>query len=109
MPPPSDEITAFQRSGQTPAQAYEQASRVELRFIAGSGLLGCFVGLMLGLRLIALSRSQIQTDYRTDRAACISCGRCYDYCPKEYERRGSVGESSATPSPTPALLTAQGK
>ena len=25
---------------------------------------------------------------RADRASCLACARCYDYCPREHELRG---------------------
>jgi NosR/NirI family nitrous oxide reductase transcriptional regulator len=29
---------------------------------------------------------------RADRASCLACARCYEYCPRELELRGSGGE-----------------
>jgi NosR/NirI family nitrous oxide reductase transcriptional regulator len=30
-------------------------------------------------------------DNRADRASCVSCARCYEYCPREVQRRGGEG------------------
>ncbi len=32
-------------------------------------------------------------DLRADRASCMACARCYEYCPRELERRDSDGHN----------------
>lgn len=52
-----------------------------------AGFFGGFLGLILGGKLILLSLRSRQRDYEADRAGCVSCGRCFKYCPKEQEYR----------------------
>ena len=44
---------------------------------------GAWVGLVIGVKLIHLSIRRRRTDYMPDRAGCVSCGRCFWYCPGE--------------------------
>jgi ferredoxin len=67
-----------------PADAlFAQARAIRGRFRMGSILLGAFLGLVVGGRLIAFSVRRRSPDYRPDRADCFSCGRCIPYCPVE--------------------------
>ena len=43
-----------------------------------------------GAKLIYLSVRRRRTDYQPDRAACVSCGRCFWYCPSEQARQGWI-------------------
>ena len=45
-------------------------------------MLGAFVGLVIGVKLISLSFDQPHRVYEPDAANCVACGRCYSYCPK---------------------------
>jgi ferredoxin len=102
----SDEYTAFQKTGQRPAELYARADAIRHNFVIGGWVLGAWVGLIIGAKLVGLSRSRARTDYETDNAGCVACGRCFDYCPKEYERRGEVGTPSDAPdTPAPELVT----
>ncbi|MBN1590937.1 MAG: 4Fe-4S binding protein [Pirellulales bacterium] len=55
------------------------------------GAFGAWVGLVIGVKLIWLSRSRKQVDYAPDTANCVSCGRCFWYCPQEHIRQGWIG------------------
>jgi NosR/NirI family transcriptional regulator, nitrous oxide reductase regulator len=44
------------------------------------------------VKLIHLSLRRRRTDYQPDRAACVSCGRCFWYCPGEQVRQGWIQE-----------------
>ena len=50
-------------------------------------MLGGFLGLVVVGEFLALSVRRRRTDYEADPASCLACGRCYQYCPKEHERR----------------------
>ena len=58
--------------------------------VGAGGWLGAWVGLVIGLKLIHLSIRRRRTDYQTDRTSCVSCGRCFWYCPNEQARLGLV-------------------
>ena len=51
---------------------------------------GAFVGLVVGLQLIAFTIRRQRKDYEADRASCVACGRCFAYCPRERVRRGDL-------------------
>jgi len=52
----------------------------------GGLLLGLWFGLVIGARLMGLLYSTRQIDFEPDPGACLSCGRCYKWCPRERER-----------------------
>ena len=68
---------------------YRQAIAVRKQFDIGSSLLGIWIGLVIGLKLIMLSIRRRRTTYEIDQAACLGCGRCYSSCP--VERAGVEG------------------
>jgi ferredoxin len=82
----TDAGTAFRATGQQTRELYEQAANIRARFEVGGWILGGFVGLVIGLKLIGLSVWRQRTDYEADRAGCLACGRCYKYCPREHVR-----------------------
>ena len=75
------EITAFRSSGVPQEQLVAEAGRIEQEFLRGSRIFGGFIGLVFGLTLIGLFRTPYRTDYVANRATCLSCSRCVDYCP----------------------------
>ncbi len=86
----TDASDFFRASGQSIASLYEDAAAIQVRFGRGGWFFGGFLGLILGGKLILLCLRPRQTDYEAERAGCVSCGRCYQYCPKEHERRLGV-------------------
>jgi len=79
----TDASDAFRATGKDVKELYEDASAIRERFGLGSWFFGGFVGLVIGLKLIAVSVSRQRTDYEADRASCLACGRCFEYCPRE--------------------------
>jgi len=82
----TDASSAFRATGKKINELYEQASNIRARFELGGWILGGFIGLVIGLKLIGLSVWRQRTDYEADRAGCLSCGRCFNYCPREHLR-----------------------
>lgn len=78
---------AFRTTGMETGELYKQAANIRENFGIGGLILGCFIGLVIGLKLIAVSVWRQRTDYEADRASCFACGRCYEYCPIEHRRR----------------------
>jgi NosR/NirI family nitrous oxide reductase transcriptional regulator len=78
---------AFRATGQAGEALYKDATAIRNRFAVGGALLGGFLGLVVGGKLIALSVRRRRLDYEADPAGCFACGRCYQFCPKEHERR----------------------
>ncbi|MBL7153514.1 MAG: 4Fe-4S binding protein [Phycisphaerae bacterium] len=79
----TDPSTAFRATGRAVEDLYQEASIIRERFTLGGRLLGGFMGLVIGLKLAAVSVWRKRTDYEADRAGCIACGRCFKYCPRE--------------------------
>ncbi len=96
--PPADEdlypeIEAFKRTGLSQERAEARALETVQRFRKGCAWSGAFIGIMIALRLLALTRLQRRTLHEADRVRCVACGRCFAACPKNQE--GDKG--SATP------------
>jgi polyferredoxin len=93
----TDASAAFRATGRQIKDLYEEASSIRARFELGGWMLGGFVGLVIGLKLIGLSVWRQRTDYEAHRASCLACGRCFEYCPKEHVRlkkaKGLTGKS----------------
>lgn len=74
---------AFRSGKESPADLYAQAEKVRRRFKTGAALYGAFMGLAVCGRLLRLSVIRTTRDYEADRGACVSCARCFAYCPVE--------------------------
>lgn len=90
----TDASDAFRGTGQPIRELYEDAARRRERFRSLGGWLGAWTGLVIGLKLVSLSLRRRRTDYQPDRARCVSCGRCYWYCPGEQVRLGLIRDVS---------------
>ncbi len=90
-----NESVAFRSAGTPVSELYQQASIIKNQFKFGGRLLGCFIGFVISLMLINNSIQRRREDYQTDRAGCVSCGRCFQFCPKEQERLKKLKEQSA--------------
>lgn len=75
------EITAFKTSGKPVESLFSEASDVLKEFYIGAWIFGGFVGLVFGLTLISLTVFKYKEDYTPNKATCLSCGRCMDFCP----------------------------
>ena len=67
-----------------------QATESRRRFRTAAGWLGAWVGLVIGVKLISLSIRRRRVDFQPDRTNCVSCGRCFWYCPVEQARLGLI-------------------
>jgi ferredoxin len=72
---------AFHESGQTDEQLFSEELAVIERFRKGATFVGLFLGLSLGIGLFSSSVRNIRTEYIIDRGRCVSCGKCFKYCP----------------------------
>ena len=91
-----EERQAFEQTHRPAQELYVEASAVTHRILWACRLAGAFVGLVIGLKLVAACVSRRRKEYVADRAACLACGRCFDYCPVERARRlGKIVELSA--------------
>jgi len=85
---------AFRQSGRRSDELYREAVQLTHRFTYAGGWFGGWVGLVAGVKLIQLSIRRRRSDFRPDRANCVSCGRCFWYCPSEQARLGLIEDIS---------------
>jgi len=86
----NDALDAFRNTGRPAQEVYDEAAGLVSRFRGLGAWLGAWVGLVFGAKLIHLSIRRRRADYQPDRANCVSCGRCFWYCPPEQLRLGLI-------------------
>jgi len=91
---PDNLSDAFYNTHRPREELYAEAKAVQAEFARGGLLFGAWVGLVVAAKLIQLSVRRTRTDFEPDRGTCVSCGRCFAYCPVERERwkKGAGGE-----------------
>jgi len=82
------ESETFRAGRETSEELYAEAHAIRSDFKGKAGWLGAFLGLVIACKLIGLSMVRTRTDYEPDRAACVSCARCFAYCPVGNEDGG---------------------
>jgi ferredoxin len=85
-----DKIAAFENTRQPPEELYDEARRLHEQFAYAGAWLGAWIGLVVGVKLIGLSIRRRREEYQADRGNCVSCGRCFWYCPEEQVRLGLI-------------------
>ncbi len=92
----TDKTKAFRSTGIPIERLYEEKAVIEKKFLSGGWILGIFLGLVFCLKIIGFSIKRSRKDYEPDRGRCISCGRCFEYCPRYYlnenNKRGDLNE-----------------
>jgi NosR/NirI family transcriptional regulator, nitrous oxide reductase regulator len=83
----TDQSDAFRKNDGDIEKLYKEAADIRSRFALGGWILGGFLGLVIALKLMGVSVWREQSDYHPDNAGCVSCGRCFEYCPVEKQRR----------------------
>jgi len=86
----TDASEAFYKTGRPVVELYAEAIQQRDRFALAGTWLGVWVGLVVGVKLVHLSVRRRRTEYLPDRAGCVSCGRCFWYCPAEQARLGLI-------------------
>ena len=89
-----DASDAFRKTGRPVPELYREAVARRAQFAVAGGWLGAWVGLVTGVKLIHLSIRRRRIDYQPDRGSCVSCGRCFWYCPGEQVRLGLIEDVS---------------
>ena len=77
------EVETFQAGQKTADELYAEAGTAARQFKPLAVVFGAFLGLVVSGRLLRLSVVRQRKDYEADRASCLSCARCFDYCPVE--------------------------
>ncbi len=87
---PTRALEAFHVQGRSKSELYAEVLRLRSWFRWAGILFGAWVGLVLGVKLIQLSIFPPRPDYQPDHARCVSCARCFWYCPLEQVRQGWI-------------------
>jgi ferredoxin len=90
----TDASEAFRNTGQAKEELLASVVAIRSRFRLPAILLGGWVGLVVAVKLISLSVRRRREDYQPDQARCVSCARCYWYCPGEQVRLGLIDDVS---------------
>jgi NosR/NirI family nitrous oxide reductase transcriptional regulator len=88
------ETRTFRASGKPTEELINEARNIQGRFKISGWILGGFLGLIFCLKLIKLIRHRKPLEYSTDTGNCLSCARCFNYCPFEQERIASSNRTS---------------
>lgn len=76
------ELEAFYGQGGTIEELTTTYEKIQADFRLYSTLAGAMIGLVIGMMLISLSVKRTRKQYEIDRAGCVACGRCFNYCPQ---------------------------
>jgi NosR/NirI family transcriptional regulator, nitrous oxide reductase regulator len=77
----SKNAIAFFESGKTDAELFAEEQYIISRFKRGAPWVGLFFGLSLGIGFYRRTVRELRTEYQPDRGRCVSCGKCFKYCP----------------------------
>ena len=91
----TDASDAFYESGRPAVDLYQAAIDRGRLFATAGTWLGLWIGLVVGGKLVHLSIRRRREEYVPDRGSCVSCGRCFWYCPGEQARLGLIQDVSA--------------
>jgi ferredoxin len=83
--PKNIDVRTFMSSGKSTEQLVLEADAIQRQFYWGGWILGGFMGLVIGTSLINLSKFRKREDWEPNKANCLSCARCMDYCPVKKE------------------------
>jgi NosR/NirI family nitrous oxide reductase transcriptional regulator len=79
---PTVETEGFRRTSETPAELYARALDIRGKLGVAGWFLGGFMGLVVWGRLLGLAVHRRRTGYEPHRGECVSCGRCFRFCPR---------------------------
>jgi polyferredoxin len=79
----SKAAVAYKESGKTEEVLFTEEATIRNRFKKASPWAGMFLGMSLGIGLVSLSTRKTRAEYKPHQGKCVSCGRCFKYCPVE--------------------------
>jgi ferredoxin len=79
---PTDASKAFRQTGRSTDELTADALSIRNKFLLGGWILGGFAGLVFAGKFASPWFPSARTVYEPDPSACVSCGRCYSYCPR---------------------------
>ncbi|MDR3366201.1 MAG: 4Fe-4S binding protein [Prevotellaceae bacterium] len=77
------ELEAFYGQGGTVEELSQRAAAIQADFRRYATAAGALMGLVIGFTLTGLSLKRTRKTYEVNDAACVSCARCFSYCPQE--------------------------
>ena len=80
------ESEAFWQTSESVEALAVRVANIKRGYVIGSRLLGAFIGLVISVKLLALSTLKRRSDFSINTSNCYSCGRCVEYCVKEQVR-----------------------
>ena len=86
----TDASDAFRNTQRPVEDLYGEALHQRRLLGIAGGWFGAWVGLVVGIKLIHLSLRRRRGEHQPDPASCVSCGRCFWYCPGEQARQGMI-------------------
>ncbi|MCL2073967.1 MAG: 4Fe-4S binding protein [Marinilabiliaceae bacterium] len=81
------ELQAFYGEERTIEELEIEVNEIKKDFQIYSGLIGIFLGIVIGLTLINLSTKRTRKRYEIDNAHCVCCGKCFKYCPQNLKEK----------------------
>ena len=75
------DVVAFKESGKTESVLFGEEELIIRRFNNASPWAGAFLGISLGIGMIAFTLRNKRTEYKPHQGKCYSCGRCFKFCP----------------------------
>ena len=75
------DVVAFNESGKTESELYNEEKYIVGRFRNGSPWAGAFLGISFGIGMISLTIRNKRSEYKPHQGKCYSCGRCFKFCP----------------------------
>jgi len=95
---PTPDRLALTRAELNAREVVAAAVETRRQYRLGGWLFGGWIGLVAGVKLLGVSRSVPRVEYEPDRGACLSCGRCFKYCPHDRVRK-AVLNAGGKPAP----------
>lgn len=98
------ESDTFRTMAQTEQDLLTEANQIRSRMDFGGWILGGFIGLVFGIKLINVSLSRTQVGYEVRKSDCYSCGRCCSYCPSDDMHRPNFAPGTPEFEASQAIL-----
>jgi polyferredoxin len=80
------DVEVFYAQGGTLEDLTARVETIHSNFKTYTAYTGAFIGFVIGCTLIGLSLKRTRKTYEINDAACVSCGRCFKYCPQNQHK-----------------------
>jgi len=91
----TDASNAYRQTGRSFADLRAEADAIRAGFTFGAPVFGGFMGLVVGLKLITLSRRSNRSEYDIAQSRCVGCARCFAYCPHHPPNMAKLADQPA--------------